>query len=1189
MTQPINQKLGFDASDAIRSLGRLSVSLDVVNNQLGQLNRATNGNPFANLSGQQAAKLQQALSGIGNQTKLLGRNLGNLDRENNVGKLANNFGFLERVVSANIISRGITQITQAVQEGAEAFREFELTIARTETIANQGDNFENLSTQVRSFALATGRDLQEVASAAFQTLQNDVGTTAESFQFLRVASDLANVQGAELETTMNALTSIMKSYGQEVGQAASNSDILFAAVDTGRLTLDELADRLGTINPLAAELGLSFDQVAAASAALTQTGLNTATATTQLRNVLTKLIDPTKQLEESFRRLGVNSGRELLELAGGSLPTALNLLTTTFNGSEAAAANAFGTIRGQLGVLNLLANDTSVLNDILEQFADRQGSAAEAFGRIEQTKAIQYQKEVAKIRDVFLDLGSTFQDIQLGALRIFNAGITDADSLKAAVIGLGTSAATAFLLFRTGADSATVSVARLSAATKTLGAALAIGALVSIATAQITELSKTGQDRIKELQASFFETQQRQLEESQRVQNEITANIERENNKRKAGFAAYYADIAKLYIEDNDRYDRSTQRIGITANRVAEQFVSSREDLLQNIDSFIENIDNRIERGTSRIRSAAQDLADFDFEQRTKGLNDLQRSFAETSRAAETAAQAARAFNTAGVDEKRIEQARELQRLAEEQARQALGSAQGTNNESRAAALVRETLQQRIRLEEQANQRLAQFDKIRAAEQRDQLETLFTQEKSAVEELAALNQRLNAEGKTRTREQFEEDTRRAVELGQQIESIREQIRSVPILDQTGLRQASESASQAFQQGISSARFDFRNAVDGLQAALAAKTFDVRVRAVNDLFEGSATSFTSGAGGATPADFANRVAELSEVAKQGQLVAQQVADLDNSINNQINTFKGTLDANVQALGTFERTITGLQNARRASNDTLITKVLNQAIVGSSLIDFALGTGPGTENNQPETLKLAKESANLLLQAQNNQSAEGLQAANQGLDQLQAKVEQLSAANLINPDQVATLNSTITAARDTIGLFATRLEAIPTVEEKTKFAEAEAALSFLTNSVGNLNNALQTSNDLMNGLGTAASNVSIPGLGGGSGAGPNNRRRYFGGIVHRAFGGQLTRGMDSQLVAASPGEMIVNSRSASRFFSQLQAMNAGQNPVFRNEGGPVTNVGDINVNISNPTGPIDGRQIADSLRRELRRRG
>ena len=332
-----------------------------------------------------------------------------------------------------------------------------------------------------------------------------------------------------------------------------------------------------------------------------------------------------------------------------------------------------------------------------------------------------------------------------------------------------------------------------------------------------------------------------------------------------------------------------------------------------------------------------------------------------------------------------------------------------------------------------------------------------------------------------------------------------------------------------------------------------------------------------------------VAELSEVAKEGQLVAQQVADLDNSINNQINTFKGTLDANVQALGTFERTITGLQNARRASNDTLITKVLNQAIVGSSLIDFALGTGPGTENNQPETLKLAKEAANLLLQAQNNQSAEGLQAANQGLDQLQAKVEQLSAANLINPDQAATLNNTITAARDTIGLFATRLEAVPTVEEKARFAEAEAALSFLTNSVGNLNNALQTSNDLMNGLGTAASNVSIPGLGGGSGAGPSNRRRYFGGIVHRAFGGQLTRGMDSQLVAASPGEMIVNSRSASRFFSQLQAMNAGQNPVFRNEGGPVTNVGDINVNISNPTGPIDGRQIADSLRRELRRRG
>jgi hypothetical protein len=70
--------------------------------------------------------------------------------------------------------------------------------------------------------------------------------------------------------------------------------------------------------------------------------------------------------------------------------------------------------------------------------------------------------------------------------------------------------------------------------------------------------------------------------------------------------------------------------------------------------------------------------------------------------------------------------------------------------------------------------------------------------------------------------------------------------------------------------------------------------------------------------------------------------------------------------------------------------------------------------------------------------------------------------------------------------------------------------------------------------------------------------------------------------------SPGEFVVNARSTRKFFSQLQAINAGVRPVFRQDGGPVTNVGDINVTVTGGRdGTLTGRQIASSLRRELRR--
>jgi hypothetical protein len=59
----------------------------------------------------------------------------------------------------------------------------------------------------------------------------------------------------------------------------------------------------------------------------------------------------------------------------------------------------------------------------------------------------------------------------------------------------------------------------------------------------------------------------------------------------------------------------------------------------------------------------------------------------------------------------------------------------------------------------------------------------------------------------------------------------------------------------------------------------------------------------------------------------------------------------------------------------------------------------------------------------------------------------------------------------------------------------------------------------------------------------------------------------RGLDTIPAMLSKGEFVVNAKSSQRFFSQIQAMNAGQNPVFRQDGGGVTNntnIGDINVN-------------------------
>lgn len=95
------------------------------------------------------------------------------------------------------------------------------------------------------------------------------------------------------------------------------------------------------------------------------------------------------------------------------------------------------------------------------------------------------------------------------------------------------------------------------------------------------------------------------------------------------------------------------------------------------------------------------------------------------------------------------------------------------------------------------------------------------------------------------------------------------------------------------------------------------------------------------------------------------------------------------------------------------------------------------------------------------------------------------------------------------------------------------------------------------------------------------------RFNGGMMsYFANGG---RGQDTIPAMLSPNEFVVNPKSTAKFFSQLQAINAGQTPVFRQDGGGVTNnttVGDIHVH-GGQSPEKTGRAVMREIRRELRR--
>lgn len=150
-------------------------------------------------------------------------------------------------------------------------------------------------------------------------------------------------------------------------------------------------------------------------------------------------------------------------------------------------------------------------------------------------------------------------------------------------------------------------------------------------------------------------------------------------------------------------------------------------------------------------------------------------------------------------------------------------------------------------------------------------------------------------------------------------------------------------------------------------------------------------------------------------------------------------------------------------------------------------------------------------------------------------------------------------------------------INTATQGLKDNSASAAVSFESIEVS-ATNALNRYKELNNEL------RQTNGLAAGAALG-----RAHGGLIrYLASGGFAGRGTDRIHAMLSEGEFVVNARSSRRFFSQLQSIQAGREPVMRSQGGVVNNVtiGDVNVQ-GGSTPQKTGRAIASELRREMRR--
>ena len=125
---------------------------------------------------------------------------------------------------------------------------------------------------------------------------------------LTAAAKASAVGLGETRVVADAVTSAVTAYGSENLSAARSTEVLLLAIREGKLEAASLGGVIGRVLPIAKQLGVSFEEVAAFVAAVSRQGLNAEEAITSLRGALNALIGPTdQQIEAAVQFLNVQN------------------------------------------------------------------------------------------------------------------------------------------------------------------------------------------------------------------------------------------------------------------------------------------------------------------------------------------------------------------------------------------------------------------------------------------------------------------------------------------------------------------------------------------------------------------------------------------------------------------------------------------------------------------------------------------------------------------------------------------------------------------------------------------------------------------------------------------------------------------------------------------------------------------
>ena len=294
-----------------------------------------------------------------------------------------------------------------VAGGTIAFREaarFETAMHEVWTITDVSkEKLDEMGRSVIDLSSALGEDAATMARALYQTISAGVTDTAEATKLLGVAGKAAKAGLTDTFTAVDALTTVINSYGMATEDAQHISDVMFKTVELGKTRFEELGATVGRVTPIASQIGLQFEDISAAIATLTKGGLATDMAVTSLRQTMISVLKPTESAAKLAESLGLDFSAAALASKG--LVGFLQDVAKATEGDSEVMAELFPNVRALAGVMSLAGTQMEEFTRIQQEMQDVTGASAVAFEKMMEAPAMKLQRLWIRFKNILIEIG----------------------------------------------------------------------------------------------------------------------------------------------------------------------------------------------------------------------------------------------------------------------------------------------------------------------------------------------------------------------------------------------------------------------------------------------------------------------------------------------------------------------------------------------------------------------------------------------------------------------------------------------------------------------------------------------------------------------------------------------------------------------------------------------------------------